>query len=110
MVKNPKHGQLPESPTKRRLPTTLATVSQLSDTRSPYASSGKKMSRSKLKSSELSPSHSQVPGEFGHEAEAQSSSRFDDEMTRLNNLNLINASARYDLLHVNQQLIDFKIG
>ena len=68
------------------------------------------MSRSKLKSSELSPSHSQVPGEFGHEAEAQSSSRFDDEMTRLNNLNLINASARYDLLHVNQQLIDFKIG
>ena len=31
-------------------------------------------------------------------------------MMRLNNLNLINASARYDLLTANQQLIDFKLN
>ncbi len=75
----------------------------------------KKMPRTKMRSSELSPSSTSfqpetVDEQAELELEAYSSFWFDDEMMRLNNLNLINASARYDLLTANQQLIDFKLN
>ena len=91
------------------VPSTLATVSQLSE--EVYSNSvgkNKKVPQwGKMRSSELSPSSTSfqpetVDEQAELELEAYSSFWFDDEMARLNNLNLINASARYDLLTANQ--------
>lgn len=49
-------------------------------------------------------------GEVSFEINPYSSQEFDNEMEKLDRLALINASARFDLLTANQQLLHFKLN